>query len=79
MLPTLDHPRPRRAKANRRAWESNPVIETKAIVLIVAMICIATMTSVGMAVGLNGALYTGAVTAVVTIAGYLFRQKETIS
>lgn len=51
-------------------------LTTKSIVLIVAMVLIATMSCVAMLCGLNGWTLTGAIGAIVTIAGYLFRQKE---
>jgi len=44
----------------------------KALVLIVAMVCITAMGVTALAMGLDGTLFTAVIGAIVTIAGYLF-------
>jgi membrane associated rhomboid family serine protease len=51
-------------------------ISVKAVVLITAMVLIAIVTCVAMLNGHDGAAFTGALGAIVTISGYLFLQMQ---
>lgn len=53
-------------------------LDTKAIVLVVAMLGVIVMTSVAIACGHDGQTYMGGIAALVTIAGYLFSRKPEI-
>lgn len=55
-----------------------PKFTTKSIVLIVAMICITCYGGALTLSGQNGKLSLTVIGALVTIAGYLFRQKEVV-
>ena len=53
-------------------------MDTKAIVLIIAMFGVIVLTSVSMLSGFDGQTYMGGIGALVTIAGYLFSRKSEI-